>query len=222
MSLVEDILDLAKIEAGTFNLNEQLFPVKNLVQDIEYIFSFQCLHKGLTFCIEVDDILLSSTFCSDIGRIKQILMNLISNAYKFTPTGGISLRIKSIQKFDEFSFERVRFLEFKVADTGIGISELEMNDLFKMFGTCNRERRQLNCRGTGIGLTISKKLTESLGGTINLNSREGLGTEVSFTVKEKKNIVNSREEVKNQEESNNEPSFFSSDIYISMSSLVPF
>ena len=158
MSLVEDILDLAKLEAGKFTLNEQSFEIETLIQEIEYIFGFQWAQKGLAFWIEANRELISSSFCSDIGRIKQILMNVISNAFKFTPSGGISLKIKSMCLFDECLFERNRFLEFKVSDTGIGISELDMQNLFKMFGMGNRERFKLNCRGTGIGLTISKKL----------------------------------------------------------------
>ena len=88
MSLVEDILDLAKLEAGTFSLNEQPFMVRNLLQDIENIFLFQWIQKGLYFKIDVKQETLLTMFCSDIGRIKQILMNLISNAFKFTLEGG--------------------------------------------------------------------------------------------------------------------------------------
>ena len=88
MSLIEDILDLSKLEAGTFSLNEQPFLVKTLANDIENIFMFQWVQKNLTFKIDVENEVLTSMFCSDIGRIKQILMNLISNAFKFTLIGG--------------------------------------------------------------------------------------------------------------------------------------
>ena len=118
-------------------------------------------------------------------------MNLISNAYKFTPTGGITFSIKSISKFDDSNFERRHFLEFTISDTGVGIPEKDIQYLFKMFGTINKYRKDYNCRGTGIGLTISKKLTESLGGTISLHSLVGVGTEVIFTVKE--NIIEPKE-----------------------------
>ena len=88
MSLVEDILDLAKLEAGTFSLNEQPFMVRTLLQDIENIFLFQWIQKGISFRIDAEQEVLSSMFCSDIGRIKQVLMNLISNSLKFTLEGG--------------------------------------------------------------------------------------------------------------------------------------
>ena len=97
MSLVEDILDLAKLEAGTFLLNEQSFTIKTLIQDIENIFTFQWVQKGITFKVEISKELSESLFCSDIGRIKQILMNLISNSFKFTQVGGkISTLLLSI------------------------------------------------------------------------------------------------------------------------------
>ena len=211
MSLIEDILDLAKIEAGTFTLNEQPFLIKNLAQDIEFIFAFQWIHKGLKFIVDVDNDIINSSFYSDIGRIKQIIMNLISNAFKFTPAGGITFSIRCLNKFDESNFERWNYLEFKVADTGIGIPDNEIHGLFKMFGTIDQNSKEYNWRGTGIGLTISKKLVESLGGTIHLCSVVGSGTIVSFTVKEKQTKVSNVKTILNYDDSEFEDSFDSSD-----------
>ena len=98
MSLVEDILDLAKLEAGTFSLNEQPFKVSTLVHDIESIFMFQWMQKGLVFRIEIEKDLSESSFCSDIGRIKQVLMNLISNSFKFTQVGSMLNQLILIKK----------------------------------------------------------------------------------------------------------------------------
>ena len=117
MWLVEDILDLAKIEAGTFSLDEKNFPIINLVKEIEYIFEFQCTQKGILFKVDVDPELLDSNFWSDLGRIKQIIINLISNACKFTMKGYITLQIKSASVFDPIKFERWKYLKFKVIDT---------------------------------------------------------------------------------------------------------
>ena len=108
--------------------------------------------------------------------------------------------------FDILSFERVKFLEFTVSDTGIGISDNEIPNLFKMFWMANLHRNKYNWRGTGIGLTISKKLVESLGGSISLNSWVNVGTNVVFTVKFHKNSNDGIEESKF---SNNNPSFSS-------------
>ena len=188
MSLIDDILDLAKIEAGTYKLNPKLFSIKTLIQDIDYIFNFQWTQKGITFRVDIDNQIIESTFLSDIGRIKQILMNLISNALKFTFEGEIWLSIDHFQEFDQTTFQRIRYLRFKVKDTGVGISDKEIPQLFKLFGMINIHRSRLNSKGTGLGLAISKKITESLGGTISLKSQLGSGTLVEFTIKE--NISN--------------------------------
>ena len=178
MSLVEDILDLAKFEAGTFSLNEQPFSIRSLVQDIEYVFEFQWAQKGIYFNVDVEHSILHEIFSSDVGRIKQILNNLISNAFKFTQQGGITLHISSKSKFDASSFERVRYLEFEVSDTGVGIPSKDIPRLFKMFGMANKHLGKINSNGTGLGLTISKKLVESLGGKISLKSKINIGTDV--------------------------------------------
>ena len=185
MWLVEDILDLAKIEAGTFSLNEQPFTVSSLVKEIEYIFAFLWAHKGITFKIEADRELLESIFWSDMGRIKQVIINLISNACKFTLEGSVTLQIKSAFDFDPANFERCRYLKFKVIDTGIGIHQKEIPKLFKLFGTVNQHHNNINSRGTGLGLSISKKIVDSLKGSIQLKSQIDKGTKVKFTVKEK-------------------------------------
>ena len=164
MSLIEDILDLAKIEAGTFTLDEKPFAIKTLLEEIYYIFSFQWNQKRLYFKLDIHEELRNSYFWSDIGRIKQILMNLISNSFKFTQNGGIIVKIRRKLEVGEFDFKLVPYLHFKVIDTGVGIAKNDIPYLFKMFGMINKYKNRLNNKGTGLGLTISKKLTESLGG----------------------------------------------------------
>jgi signal transduction histidine kinase len=129
---------------------------------------------------------LRKEFNSDSGRIKQILINLISNSFKFTSRGYISLKIEHLV---ERSFvPKAKHLRFIVEDTGIGISINYQANLFKVFGMVQKHRDSFNCRGTGLGLTISQKLANLLGGEITLESEEEKGTKVSFTVKEIKNI----------------------------------
>ena len=196
MSLVEDILDLAKIEAGTFSLSIQPFSIKSLVQDILYVFEFQCAQKGIYFNIDIDNRLLDEIFYSDMGRIKQVLNNLISNACKFTLRGGITLHISLNTEFEADSFERVRYLKFTVSDTGVGVDEKEIPKLFKLFGMIDQHRSKLNSKGTGLGLAISKKLVESLGGTISLKSKLNIGTDITFTIIENKEEIIQVEEEK--------------------------
>ena len=139
--------------------------------------------KGIYLTINWDKDTLQSDFNSDIGRIKQILMNLISNAYKFTNWGGITISIHI--KRQVIGFERIRFLIFNVQDTGIGISEADRKGLFHIFGMIHKHRDQFNLKGTGLGLTITQKLVTMLGGEIKLESEENKGTSVEFSVKEK-------------------------------------
>ena len=128
LNLVEDILDLARFDAGRFELNIGTFKLADVLREIEYIFSFQWQEKQLTFNIKCSRRLRERVFRSDEKRIKQILINLISNSLKFTQRGGISLRIGSRQKSGQ------DFLKFEVEDTGVGIKREDVSKLFKMFG----------------------------------------------------------------------------------------
>ena len=110
-------------------------------------------------------------------------MNLISNAFKFTDHGGIDLRVK-LKIGDDAEGRRVRVLEFTVGDTGVGIAKEDAKNLFTMFGMVKKNNK-FNMRGTGLGLTISKRLVESMGGSIEIESEEGKGTEATFTIFEK-------------------------------------
>jgi len=170
--LTEDILDMAKMEAGIFSLNHANFILETLIEEIDYIFRFQCEQKGLHFKIDTKDWILKLQVYSDFSRIKQILINLISNAYKFTSIGGITLRIEL----------REELLHLSVIDTGIGLSNSEMTQLFKMFGMINRHRSKLNMKGTGLGLTISLKLAKMLKGDISVKSEENIGSEFTLSL----------------------------------------
>jgi signal transduction histidine kinase len=182
LSLTEDILDFAKIEAGIFLLNPQKFRISSLLEDIQSIFTHQWEFKGIEFRIEWEEDLLKSKFLSDFGRIKQILRNLISNAFKFTNKGHILLKIDSYKERSFISSHR--YLKFDIEDTGIGISEQDQTWLFKIFGIAHEHRDEFNCRGTGLGLTITQKLVKMFEGDISLSSEENKGTQVTFTIKE--------------------------------------
>ena len=129
---------------------------------------------------------------SDNKRIKQVLINLISNSFKFTERGRIEIKI------GEFKRNGDDFLKFEVSDTGVGISKQDIPKLFKMFGMLSKHRNQLNQSGSGLGLSISKRIVESLGGKIKVKSREGEWTKFTFSIKISKEVVN--EEGSNKEE----------------------
>ena len=180
LNLTEDILDFAKMEAGIFSLTETPFVVGEVLEAVQFVFEMQCDRKGLDLQFECPDSLRNSTIMADSGRIKQVLLNLVGNSFKFTNSGFIKVTIRKVS---------IGQLEFEVADSGIGISEEDSTGLFHMFGIVHKQREVFNMRGTGLGLTISQKLTNQMGGQISLKSEEGVGTKVTFTIRE--NISNS-------------------------------
>ena len=187
MNLVEDILDLEKLDAKTFSNNIDSFSLSKLIEDISYIFEMQCNERGLYFEVEIaDKQIMERYYESDQMRIEQVLINLISNSLKFTHEGGIKIQIE--EKMDDDS----AYLIFSVIDTGVGISLKDQRNLFKMFGMIQKQKKLLNQHGTGIGLAVSKKIVESLGGEIIGNfifnlylviSKESEGATFRFSIK---------------------------------------
>ncbi|CAI2387204.1 unnamed protein product [Moneuplotes crassus] len=200
LSLVEDILDLAKIKSGTFSLNIDSFRLKELMNEIDYIFEFQCAQKKLDFEISYINCCPETIAVSDIGRVKQILINLISNCFKFTQCGGISVKICELRELEMQTFESHSYFKFIVEDTGIGIAKENQKNLFQIFGKLDQDDKNINGKGTGLGLNICKKLVEALGGTIELTSEETKGTEVTFTIRNQvEHIPPSRQRLMNQQ-----------------------
>ena len=138
LSLIEDILNLSKIDAGTFSINVSTFSLTELVDEVYDIYHFQCLEKRLRLEVDIEPCLEQFHILSDRGRIKQVLLNLISNSFKFTFQGMIKLSISII---------RVRskeYINFIVEDTGIGIKDKDQDKLFKLFGMINNEESKEN------------------------------------------------------------------------------
>jgi two-component system, sensor histidine kinase and response regulator len=175
LSLIEDILDLSKIEAGTFIVNNFYFSLSELFEEVNGIFAYQCQQKRIEFEVTIQREPQIVEVFSDKGRLKQILLNLISNALKFTFEGSISWSATQEVKDGD------KILIFKVKDTGIGIKENHKPRLFQLFGMIS-ESREHNPNGTGIGLTIWKKYWEKMGGGIKLDSIYNVGTTVTFWV----------------------------------------
>ena len=202
MNLVDDILDMSKFEAKTFQLNINQFKMGDLLKDIDYIFGFQWAEKHLDFKIDCSDIDLEKSFRSDHKRIKQVLINLVSNSLKFTEKGKIRVKV------NEFEHNEEQFLKFVVSDTGVGISKQDIPKLFKMFGMLSKHKNKLNPSGSGIGLSISKMIVESLGGKIKVSSCENISTKFTFTVKNMIDEIKRSEESK-QENFENNPKYLS-------------
>lgn len=166
LNLIEDILDLAKFDANKFELNIGEFNLGEMLEEINYIFGFQCQERHLNFSINCRKEVSADVYRSDSKRIKQVLVNLVSNSMKFTQKGGITIDVSRKKTRDK------KLLKFSVTDTGIGISKEDIKKLFRLFGMIDKDRSSHNQSGTGIGLCVSKKLVESLGGTIKAESRE--------------------------------------------------
>jgi signal transduction histidine kinase len=183
LDIINDILDIAKIEAGKMEL--ELGPVKldELFVAVEDFTKAQAEQKHLSFHIYQPDTSDEIILHGNYQRLKQVLLNLVSNALKFTHEGGITISADIVRK--KFTFQNQEFpgiVKVRVADTGIGVSLDKQDKLFQSFSQVDGSRtRQYG--GTGLGLTISQKLVEAMGGTVNFYSMgEGLGSTVTFTV----------------------------------------
>lgn len=174
INIVNSILDFSKSEAGKMELRQDSFSLKQLIYKVLKIYSYDAGRKGIALeCKNFDHI--PDILYGDFGKLQQILNNLISNAIKFTKEGSITLTIQ-----EKFRYDEDIFLQFSVKDTGIGIEEEDMNQLFKSFSQLNNSySREYN--GTGLGLALSKQLVEMLGGEICAESKTGNGSNFSFT-----------------------------------------
>ena len=170
ITLINDILDLSKIEAGRLEIKPEPVNLLKLIEDIKQIFSVKIKNKNLQFLLEIDK-RLPNILLIDQTRIRQILFNLVGNAIKFTETGSVSIAVKiegntkPENKIDLF---------FEIKDTGIGIKQ---DQIFKIFEPFIQTEGQSNkYGGTGLGLPITKRLTEAMGGKITVKSAIGKGS----------------------------------------------
>jgi PAS domain S-box-containing protein len=176
MELVTDILDFSKIEAGAMTIEAAPFHVSKLMMGIEVVNGAQAHEKGLTFRTIVDED-VPEVLVGDRHRLNEILMNLVSNAVKFTAAGWVEVKVSVVGR----SADDVT-LRFVVRDTGIGISNEQVQRLFQSFAQADSSTTR-KFGGSGLGLVISKRLIELMGGTISVESAPGSGSTFSFTVK---------------------------------------
>jgi two-component system, sensor histidine kinase len=175
LRLLNDILDLSKIEAGKMDLDTAVFDPCQLAGDTQTLWSARAGEKALDFTIDVqapED----ARYEGDVVRLKQILFNLIGNAIKFTDEGLVDVRI-ALHAIGR----RRSVLRVDVHDTGCGVSEAARADLFTAFTQANSEATRTH-GGSGLGLTISKRLVELMGGTIGMRAREPRGSTFWFEV----------------------------------------
>jgi PAS domain S-box-containing protein len=174
LALINDILDLSRIEAGKLRLDRTDFSLQSAIAETTSMFALQARAKGLQFISNIGPGLPEAAV-GDPGRLRQVLTNLLANAVKFTERGEVGLRAETVNQTPD-SFQ----LKFTVHDTGIGISRAEQGRLFDTFTQVD-ESNTRKYGGTGLGLAISKQLVELLGGEIGLESEPGKGSKFWFT-----------------------------------------
>ncbi|MEM7553575.1 MAG: ATP-binding protein [Cyanobacteria bacterium P01_A01_bin.84] len=183
LDVINDILDFAKIEAGKMEMEMVSVKLEDLFNDVENFMRLQTEQKNLSFQIQMPDTCDEVMVYGDYQRLKQVILNLVGNAIKFTHEGGINISTDMVlQKFTFQDQEFPGMVRVRVADTGIGVSLDKQDKLFQLFSQVDGSRtRQYG--GTGLGLAISQKLVETMGGEVHFYSLgEGLGSTVTFTV----------------------------------------
>ena len=174
LNLINDILDMSRIESGRMILKNEEFSFSKMLESINTMFSGQCLDKGQNYSCHIKD-QVDDYYIGDNMKLRQILINILGNAVKFTPAGGeISLTIQRTARFDGKST-----IQFKISDNGIGMSEDFLPHIFDTFA--QEDATSTNKYGSsGLGLAITKNIIEMMNGTIEVESRKGEGT--TFTV----------------------------------------
>jgi signal transduction histidine kinase len=167
LAIINDLLDMSRIEAGAVALEPRRFDLGRLVARVAQRFSLQARDKGLDLCIQnaAEDIEVTA----DERRVEQVVSNLVSNAIKYTPAGRVELRVS--QSGGEARVD--------VSDTGMGIAEEDRSRLFKRFSQLRPARNQLS-EGAGLGLAIAAGLAEAMGGSIGFQSEIGRGSEFTL------------------------------------------
>ncbi len=172
--IINDILDLSKIEAGKLDIESIGFEPRTIVAKLMQTMNHKAEEKGLLFSNAFIDPALSSVLIGDPYRFTQVVMNLLSNAIKFTESGSVDLSIKVIK-----SSRRQQSFELIVTDTGIGMDEAFLGNIFSKF-TQESQSTTREYGGTGLGMNICKQLIELMGGSIKVESKKGKGTRVAI------------------------------------------
>ncbi len=172
--MINDILDLSKIEAERLELELMDWPPRQIVEDVETLLRPRADEKHLTLTVEYVEP-LPSAIRTDPARLRQILVNLVGNAIKFTDSGGVRLTASWLAGAARSQ------MQFQVADTGIGISEQDMKKIFEPFTQVDVSSTR-RFGGTGLGLSISRRLAEMLGGRLEVRSQPGKGSTFTLTI----------------------------------------
>ncbi|MBK1878808.1 response regulator [Pelagicoccus mobilis] len=171
LTLIGDVLDISKIEAGGMELAYEAFSPRDLISSVLSSVAYDAREKGIRLAVDIDAS-MPRQLVSDARRLRQVLMNLVGNAVKFTPRGEVRIQAKLIKG---------SLVEFRVSDTGIGIASKNLESIFDTFTQVDSSYSR-RYQGTGLGLAICKRLVKMLGGTIRAESELGQGSTFHFTI----------------------------------------
>ena len=182
LSIVNDILEISKIESGKMHIIDQEYDTNGLISSLVTMIQVRCDENQLDFVVDIDPA-LPSKLLGDENRIKQVLLNLLTNAVKYTEQGSVyfSVRADDVESGEE---EEYIHILFSVRDTGIGIRAEDMEKLFQPFERLE-EKRNRHIQGTGLGLNIAKQFLELMGSELKCESVYGEGSEFSFVLEQK-------------------------------------
>ena len=179
LTLVNDVLDFSKVEAGELDLEHQPFAVNQCLDDAVALVASDASNKQLDLTYSIDES-VPAQVVGDVTRVRQILLNLLSNAVKFTDAGHVKVHVH-VPERDASSPGDAFLLQFAVEDTGRGMSEAEQDRIFESFVQADSSTTR-KYGGTGLGLAISKRLTTRMGGEIAVESEPGIGSTFTFSV----------------------------------------
>ncbi len=179
LTIINDILDLSKIEAGKMELVDARYELSSLLKEITDMVTFRAAKKGLEFITDVDE-LLPNELLGDMVRIRQVITNLLTNAVKYTDSGSVRLSVSAVEKNGFSEGERIT-LRIEIRDTGIGIKPEDQARLFGSFKRLDLKHNS-SIEGTGLGLSISSQLINMMGGKIAVSSEYGFGSAFTITI----------------------------------------
>lgn len=189
IEIINDLLDQSKIEAGKMTIVESSYELETLLNDIKILIESRIENKPIRLIFEIDES-IPKYLIGDSLRIRQVLINLLNNAVKYTQQGYIELSINCVK-----SYEDKLLLKFSVKDTGQGIESKNLHKLFEAFNQLEEEKNH-NIEGTGLGLTISKNFIDMMGGKLDVKSEYGIGSEFFFSIYQGISLEEANEEKK--------------------------
>ena len=210
LGIMNDILDLSKIESGKLIIFREAVNIRNVLNEVLRIFIFKSEEKGLSLSSDVDGNIPEHLFL-DEARFRQILINVIGNAVKFTNKGGINVAV--FRKNSKIDDKNLTDIIIEIADTGIGISEGQIEQIFKAF-TQQESQNTRKFGGTGLGLAITKKLLDMMNGTVEVESILGQGSTFRIILNDVKVIGTNSGEIKTDDASNYNIQFESSKVLL--------